>query len=72
MSVPEDITKIPRKVKDGTTTNRVNVSIYIDHNTNEAFKAVAKEHRASISGLVELAMVRLLADIDTAKAELTR
>jgi hypothetical protein len=69
MSVLEDIVKIPRKLKDGATANKVNVSIYIGSNTNEAVKAVAKERRISISGLVELAMVRILADIEAAKAE---
>jgi hypothetical protein len=69
MPLLEDIIKIPRKLKGGATANKINVTIYIDSNTNTDFKAVAKEYHTSVSGLIELAMIRILADIATAKAE---
>jgi predicted transcriptional regulator len=64
MTILEDIAKIPRKHKNGLGSTKIVTSVNINPVTLEAAKATAKRHNVSISGLMELALDRLLADMD--------
>ena len=67
MTVLDDIAKIPRKHKNGLGSIKSISSVYINPETLEAAKATAKRHNVSISGFIELALDRLLADMEAAK-----
>jgi hypothetical protein len=67
MTVLDDIAKIPRKHKNGLDSIKSISSVYINPETLEAAKATAKRHNVSISGIMELALDRLLADVEAAK-----
>jgi hypothetical protein len=65
MSLVEDIARIPRKAKPGTRT-RVGANLYLNPDTMEAVRELAKKKRVALNGLVELALVRMLSELDTA------
>jgi hypothetical protein len=63
MSLIDDIIKIPRKEKNGMSEGKSVASLYIDSKNMGAVRALAKQHHVAISGIVDIALVRLLADI---------
>ena len=68
MTVLADISKIPRKHKNGLGNIKTITSVYVNPAALEAARSTAKLHNVSLSGLVDLALDRLLADIATEKA----
>jgi hypothetical protein len=64
MAILDDLALIPRKHKNGTGNNKTVTSVYITHDKLNATRAIAKVHNVSISGVMELALDRLFADID--------
>ena len=65
MTILDDISKIPRKHKNGLGNIKTITSVYIKPETLEAAKATAKRHNVSISGFMELALDRLLAEVQS-------
>jgi hypothetical protein len=65
MTVLDDFSKIPRKHRNGLGSNKSITSVYINPVTLEAARSTAKLHNVSLSGLMELALDRLLADVTT-------
>jgi hypothetical protein len=63
MTILDDIAKIPRKHKNGFGGSKSVTSAYIDPIKLDATRIVAAAHHVSISGIIELALERLLADI---------
>jgi hypothetical protein len=66
MSILDDLAKIPRKHANGLGSVKSITSIYITPETLDAAKAIAKQYNVSISGFMELALDRMIADIKTA------
>ena len=64
MTIKDDIAKIPRKNKNGFTGHKTVTSVNIDPAKLDATRAMAKSHNVSISGIIELALDRLFADIE--------
>jgi hypothetical protein len=67
MTILDDIAKIPRKHKNGLGNSKTITSVYINPITLDAARAMAKRHNVSISGFMELALDRLLADMEATK-----
>lgn len=65
MTIQEDMAQIPRKQKNGVGRNKSVTSIYVDPIILDAMRAIAKANNVSISGVIELALTRLFADMDT-------
>jgi hypothetical protein len=65
MTIQDDIAKIPRKVKNGTGGIKTTTSVHIDPNKLDVARSIAKARNVSISGIIELALDRLIADIDS-------
>jgi hypothetical protein len=63
MTIIEDIAKIPRKQKNGLGGDKTVTSVYIRPNILAATRIVATAHHVSISGVIELALERVLEDI---------
>jgi hypothetical protein len=63
MTILDDIAKIPRKHKNGLGAIKTITSVYINPETLDATRVLAKQSSVSISGVIELALERLLADI---------
>jgi hypothetical protein len=64
MTILEDIARIPRKHKNGLGGTKPITSVYINPGTLDAIRAIAKQHKVAISGVMELALDRLLSDMD--------
>jgi hypothetical protein len=69
MTLLDDIAKIPRKHKNGLGNIKTITSVYINPETLEAARAMAKQHNVSISGVIELALERLLAELLSANPQ---
>jgi hypothetical protein len=67
MALLDDIAKIPRKHKNGLGSIKIVTSVYINPVTLDASRTLAKQHNVSISGVIELASDRLLADVKAAQ-----
>jgi hypothetical protein len=67
MAIADDIAKIPRKHKNGLGNIKTITSVYVNPLTLDGARALAKAHNVSISGVMELALDRLLADMEIAK-----
>jgi hypothetical protein len=63
MTILDEFEKIPRKHKNGLGHIKTITSVYIKPETLEAAKAIAKRYNVSISGFMELALDRLLAEV---------
>ena len=63
MTIQDDIAKIPRKLKNGTGGVKTVTSVYVDPAKLGATRNIAKSHNVSISGIIELALDRLFADM---------
>jgi hypothetical protein len=64
MTIQDDIGKIPRKLKNGMGGIKITTSIHVDANKFDIARAIAKSRHVSISGVIELALDRLFAEID--------
>jgi hypothetical protein len=64
MSIQDEISKIPRKSKNGVSGHKTVTSVNIDPAKLELVRSIAKARHVSISGVIELALDRLMADID--------
>jgi hypothetical protein len=64
MSIRDDIARIPRKNKNGLGGHKTVTSVNIDPAKLELVRSIARARNVSIGGIIELALDRLLADID--------
>jgi hypothetical protein len=64
MSIKDDIAKIPRKNKNGLGDHKTVTSVNIDPAKLELVRSIARVCHVSISGVIELALDRLFAEID--------
>jgi hypothetical protein len=64
MSLNDDIAKIPRKNKNGVGSHKTVTSVNIDPAKLEFVRSIARVRHVSISGVIELALDRLFAEID--------
>jgi hypothetical protein len=64
MTIKQDIANIPRKVKNGAGGIKTTASVHVDPVKLGVMRAMAKSYNVSISGIVELALDRLLTDIE--------
>ena len=60
MTIKEDIAKIPRKLKNGTGGIKFVTSVYVDPAKLDAMRNIAKSHKVSISGIIELALAQAI------------
>jgi hypothetical protein len=64
MSINDEISKIPRKNKNGVGDHKTVTSVNIDPAKLEFVRSIARLRNVSIGGIIELALDRLIADID--------
>jgi hypothetical protein len=64
MSIKDDIAKISRKNKSGLGGHKTVTSVNIDPAKLELVRSIARVRHVSISGVIDLALDRLFAEID--------